>query len=154
MKNLAQLITIFVALPALMFLGSCDKTTEEIIEDITPNVTANIGGNQWTTDIAGGINTTVLLITAVKNKESVVLSLPGKDKGVYPIDLISTNASYLPVLDSLASAYVAYDGVVEITSINTLRTQIQGTFSFKAANAGTLDTITVSGGILKNIPIK
>ncbi|MGB0391481.1 MAG: DUF6252 family protein [Salibacteraceae bacterium] len=154
MKLLKSVLSLSVLVGGLTFLGSCDKTTDEIIEDITPAVTASVDGNPFSTEIAAGLHTTLLLITATKDKESIVLSLPAKDVGVYPVDILTTNASYLPVLDSLNSAYIAYEGQIEITSINTLRTQIQGKFYFKAANPNTLDTLSVTDGILKNIPIK
>lgn len=153
MKKVTFLTSVVLGF-SLLFFGSCEKSTEELIEEITPEVTAMVDGNSFSTEVAAGVSTTVLVITATKDKEAIVLTLPSRDKGVYPIDVFTTNASYLPVLDSLASGYIAYDGEVEITDINTLRTQIQGTFSFKAANAATLDTLSVTNGILKNIPVK
>ena len=82
------------------------------------------------------------------------MSIPSKDTGTYPIDIISTNATYTPNIDSVSNSYIAYEGEVKITSINTLRTQVQGSFSYKAANATILDTIHVTQGVLKNIPIR
>lgn len=145
-----------IILGAFAFLGiqGCEKDTDEIIEDVTPKVTCEINGLNWETEVAGGLTSTVFAITASKDKEAVILSIPSKDVGVYPIDIISSNAVYSPIIDSLSTTYVAYSGEIEITSINTLRTQVQGTFYFSAANATTLDTISIANGILKNIPAK
>lgn len=62
-------------------------------------------------------------------------------------------ASYVQNIDSISEAYVAYSGEIKLESMNTIRTQIDGTFNFKAVNAN-LDTITISTGIFKNIPTK
>lgn len=146
-------ITLAIAFAGILTYSSCKKTTEEIINDVTPNASATVGGASWTTGVAAGVTSTVFVVTAKKDKEAIVLTLPSKDKGVYPIDIISTNASYLPVFDSVSNAYVAYSGKIEITDINVAKTQIQGTFEFEAANSS-LDTIKVKNGILKNIPVK
>lgn len=140
---------------AIFSLGffSCEKTTDEVIEDVTPSVTAKIGGVEWSTNIAAGVNSTLYVITATKDKEAIVLSIPSKVVGVYPIDAINNMASYLPVLDSLSDAYIAYSGNIEIEELNFARTQFNGTFEFSAINAS-LDTIHVTSGVMKNIPTK
>lgn len=154
MKKGNILFGILIASMGFLGLESCDKTTDEIIEDVTPSVTCKIGGADFETNVAAGVSSTVVAVTATSGKEVVVLSLPSKDTGTYPIDIISTNATYTPNVDSISNSYVAFQGEVKITSINTLRTQIQGTFNYKAANASTLDTLHVTDGILKNIPIR
>ncbi|MFT4753795.1 MAG: hypothetical protein ACI85Q_001343 [Salibacteraceae bacterium] len=154
--NIYKLTLVTLLLFAFGLLGfqSCNQTEDEIIAGITPVMSASIGGNSWSTNIAGGITSTIIVVTGTKDREAVVLTLPSKDPGTYPIDFISTNATYSPMIDSLAAAFVAFEGEVIITSINTLRTQIQGTYNFKAANAASLDTVHVTNGILRNIPIK
>jgi hypothetical protein len=152
-SNMTKTVSVICVTFGVLTFGSCKKTTEEIVADITPQATATVGGNAWSTKIAAGVSSTLFVITAKKDKEAVVLTLPSKDKGVYPIDIISTNASYLPIFDSLSNAYIAFSGSIEITDINAAKTQINGKFEFTAANSS-LDTIKITNGILKNIPVK
>tara|TARA_R110002050_G_scaffold109799_1_gene221348 strand:+ start:77907 stop:78371 length:465 start_codon:yes stop_codon:yes gene_type:complete len=144
-----------ILLFAIFSLGlfSCNKTTDEIVADVTPTMSAKVGGVAWTTKIAAGVNSTLFVITGTKDKEAIILSIPTKDVGVYAIDGINNNASYLPILDSLSSAYVAYSGSIEIKDLNFSRTQFNGTFEFTAINSS-LDTIHVTEGVMKNIPTK
>jgi hypothetical protein len=145
---------LFTALSAFVItFSSCEKTTDEVVENITPSASASISGQPWTTKIAAGVNSTIFVITASKDKEAIVLSLQAKEEGTFSIDGISTNASYVPVIDSIASAYIAYSGTVVVKDLNFARTQFNGTFEFDAVNSS-LDTIHVTNGILTNIPTK
>ena len=154
MKSRSMFIGMTLLSVGFLAFESCDKTTDEIVEDLTPEVTCKIGGVDFETNIAAGVSSSVVAITATSAKEVIGLSMASKDTGTYPIDNILTNATYTPNIDSVASIYLAFEGELKITNVNTLRTQIQGTFNYKAANAATLDTIHVTDGVLKNIPIK
>ncbi len=147
--NLISLIAI-----GLLTFASCGKTQEEIIEDITPSVTAKVSGQDWTTNIAAGVNSTIYVITASKDREAIILTIPTKTVGVYPIDGLANMASYVADIDSLSNTYIAYSGSIEIKDMNFARTQFNGTFEFTAVSAGLLDTIQVTGGIMNNIPTK
>jgi hypothetical protein len=149
--SIFALISIFSI--GLVTLGSCDKSKDEIIEDVTPSVTAKVGGQDWATKIAGGVNSTIYVITASKDKEAIILTIPTKTVGVYPIDGLANMASYVGNIDTIADAYVAYSGSIEIKDMNFARTQFNGTFEFTGVNAN-LDTIHVTSGILTNIPTK
>ena len=138
----------------LLTLASCDKTKDEIVEDVTPSVTAKVGGQDWATKIAGGVNSTIYVITASKDKEAIILTIPTKTVGVYPIDGLANMASYVGDTDILSNAYVAYSGSIEIKDMNFARTQFNGTFEFSAASVGLQDTIHVTSGIMMNIPTK
>ena len=137
----------------LLTLESCDKTKDEIVEEVTPSVTAKVSGQDWTTKIAAGVNSTIYVITASKDKEAIILTIPTKTVGVYTIDGLANMASYVNDIDSISDAYVAYSGSIEIKDMNFARTQFNGTFEFTAVNAS-LDTIHVTEGLLKNIPTK
>lgn len=146
-------LSLTVTAIAMLTLFGCGKSKEEIIEDITPVVTAKIDGVDWNTKIAAGVNSTLFIITASKDKEAIVLSVPTKAIGVYPIDILNNIASYVMNVDSITDAYVAYEGEIDIESMNTIRTQVNGTFTFKAANAN-LDTISITNGTFINVPTK
>ncbi len=154
MKNLNFLAILVIGTFTFLSFQGCDKDKDEIIEDITPEISCKLSGVEWETNVAAGLTSSIVAITATKGKEVILLSIPAKEVGDYPIDIITTNASYTPIIDSISNTYLAFEGEVKITSINTLRTQIQGSFNFKAANATTLDTIHITEGVLKNIPMK
>lgn len=149
------LLLAFLASATLTFTA-CDNTPEEVVEAITPNVKASIDGASFETNIAIGVNAIVSVgITATKGNQVIVLNTPSIDVGVYTIDGATTNGTYTPnVTDSLNGIYAGYEGVIEITDVNSAGTQIQGNFNFKCINAVTLDTISITNGELNNIPIK
>lgn len=151
--NYSILTLISIISIGILTLGSCGKTTDEIVEDLTPVVTAKVSGQEWSTNIAAGVNSTIYIITASKDKEAIVLTLPVKAEGVYSIDGINNMASYIGNIDSISDSYVAYSGSIEIKDMNFTRTQFNGTFEFLAINSN-LDTIQVTEGVLKNIPTK
>ena len=154
MKVLSTRFSTLVLL-AILILGfsNCDKTEDEIIADITPEMTATVGGEAWTTKIAAGVNTTIFVITGNKAKEQIILTIPTKTIGDYDIDGLNNMASYVQNIDSIGDAYIAYSGEINVQSMNTLRTQVNGTFNFKAVNTS-LDTISITSGTFKNIPTK
>lgn len=151
-QTIIKLALISVVVFTLGLVG-CDKSQEEIVEDITPVVTAKVSGQEWSTKIAVGVNSTLFVLTASKDKEAIVLILPTKAIGVYTIDLINNNASYVMNVDSVANTYLAFEGEINLESMNTIRTQVNGTFNFKLANAN-LDTISITNGTFKNVPTK
>jgi len=155
MKVFTTRFSPFIAVAAIIVLGfsNCNKSEEEIIEDITPVMSAKIGGKSWTTKIAAGVNSTIYVITGTEDKEAIILTIPTKTVGDYTIDGLNNMASYVQNIDSISDAYVAYSGEIKLESLNTIRTQVNGTFNFKAVNAN-LDTISITGGTFKNIPTK
>lgn len=137
----------------ILFSASCEKTKEEVIADITPSVSANINGTAWSTNIAAGVSGLTYIITATADSQAIILTVPEKAVGTYTVDGISTAASFVPSVDSASNAYFAYSGTIEISNLNFTNTQFNGTFNFKAINSQ-LDTISVTDGILKNIPTR
>ena len=137
----------------ILSLSNCGKTEDEIIEDITPVMTAKVDGETWSTKIAAGVNSTLFIISGTKDKELITLKIPTKAIGVYPIDGLNNFAFYTPESDSISDSYIAYKGTIDLKSMNTIRTQVNGTFEFTAVNANS-DTIYISEGIFKNIPTK
>lgn len=148
-----KIATLTIFSIAVLGVIGCKKSTEEIQEDVTPNVTTMLSGAEWTTKVAGGVSSTVFVITASKDQEAIVLTIPTKAVGIYPIDGVNNMAIYMPIIDSLDASYIAYGGSIEITDMNFTHTQFNGTFEFVAIDAN-LDTINVTAGILKNIPAK
>lgn len=149
-----KVIPILICITTLLW-GGCESTPEEIIESITPNVKAQIDGQAFETNVAVGASAIAVAITATKNEEVIVLTIPSVDAGIYSIDGITTNATYTPnITDSLNALYAGFEGQIEITDVNSLGSQVQGNFHFKCVNAITLDTISVTNGQLNNIPIR
>lgn len=151
--NLLKSTTLSLLFLGLLITAGCDKDNNEIVESVTPKVTATVSGNAWEAKVSGGVSTTVFVITATKDKEAIVLTVPSKATGEYVIDGVNNMAYYTPDLDSLDASYIAYSGKIVISDINFAKTQFNGSFEFEAISAA-LDTIHVKNGVLKNIPAK
>jgi len=152
-NQLKKSIILLFGAALLVTFSNCGKSEEEIIEEITPVMTAKIKGEVWTTKVAAGVNSTLYVISGTKDKEIIALTIPSKTIGVYTIDGLNNIATFIPDYDTLANTYYAYEGTIDLKTMNTIRTQVNGTFEFTAVNSS-LDTIHITEGTFKNIPTK
>ena len=142
-----------LVITSTLAIVSCKETADEINDNFTPSVSATVGTTEWSTNIVAGVTSSTFVISASKSPEAIILTIPVKTVGVYPIDGVNNLAFFAPNTDSLDQAYIAYSGSIEITSINASGNQLDGKFNFTGINTS-FDTLSISNGILKNVPVK
>lgn len=157
-----------IALSLLVVLVSCQKEyTAEISTEnpgsgnTTGSFRAKINSVQWTADKAAGASFTtagnglprLLNISGLSNDKKIV-TITLVDSGVHKYTFGEASMQGAAYFDSTAAyAYTTVlDGMVEITSINTVTKTLSGTFRFKASSQTDNTEIDITEGYFTNIP--
>lgn len=136
-----------------IILSSC--SLEKIIDELSPDMTANIDGKAWQANAQyTQIESNTFIITGTTiNGETLVITTFGTSEDVYELNLGSAGcaAVYKESAESSEDdTYIGATGTVVISSVNTTQKTINGTFTYTVVR-GIDDMITISDGQFKDL---
>lgn len=139
-----------------LLVASCSlDDAEEFVDNLIPDMSANIDGNLWEADVpVAQLKDGKFIITgAALNGETVVITVNGSDEGSYELSLTSAQcaAVYKETANtSTEDAYPSVSGTVVISEVNSTGKSISGTFTF-VVTRGLNDTKQISDGVFEDI---
>jgi hypothetical protein len=167
MKNLNQLLAVLFLLSAL-FAISCNEDEEELEQDseqaFTQGMRAKVDGQDWSAD-----NYQIIMSPAPEYGVMFSLSGMSSDGQLIVIDLDYSGAGTYEFGDLNAGAYtpdqdgsltfttnipVSDIGELSISNINMEDSVASGTFDFTAICVATENSVVITEGEFKDIPIK
>jgi len=148
MKVKITLISLFL-FGLMVFSQSCKKTTEELIDNITPTFSAEVDGVVWKTNSVIALKTdTAFVTTATEDSTLFILSVKAFKNGKFTID--GTNAIATYSNDNSANLYIATRGEIEVLEAEDHGGNFNMKFHFTAFNLNG-DSVVVTNGDSKNI---
>ncbi len=153
MKTSALTFGIALAGFILLFASSCKKTTEDLIDKAPTSVSVTLNSTFWKTEnVKTDTVNGMYVITATKDKEQMVFTMPKMEKGEYPVLQNGTTITYIKDTSNPTDAYIAASGKIKVNGVIEDGKEFEGEFDFVAANASA-DVIMATNGSLVNIPI-
>ena len=148
----------------LISLGSCTKELSKedgsIKQILNGDFYATIGGSQWNADSLQSIlvsNNGVAISGLGKDSEEITMLLPTFKTGTYTVNSVSSStAVYSSLQVSSPGIYVSNvasaNGTVNITSIDTIKHLVTGTFSFTLVDPTNNNQKTITSGVFNAVP--
>lgn len=138
----------------VVFLTS--SCTKELVDNFVPKMSATIDGDEWSTITpAAVIKEGSIIITGISlSGKSIVITVFGTKEGTYTFsgNLVGFGAVYKESTSSTSSdGYIAFKGTVDITSLNSAKKRLDGSFSFSVSRS-IGSSIEITDGVLDNIP--
>ncbi|HEY4935193.1 MAG TPA: DUF6252 family protein, partial [Puia sp.] len=121
---------------------------------------ATINGTPWDADSLQLVlvsNTGVSISGLSKTGEKITMLLPTFNTGIYTLDALSTAfALYSNLLVDVSAIFIsnsgATAGTVTISSIDTVKHMVSGTFQFTLINPSDSTQKSITGGVFNNVP--
>ena len=132
-----------------------NKSLENIIDELSPELTATIDGEAWQANIqASRLEGDKFIISGTSlSGESLVITALGSSEKTYELNLSSAQCAALykeSASDSDDDAYIGVTGTVVLSKVNTTQKSVSGTFSFTVLR-GIDETIIISNGKFKDL---
>lgn len=146
-KVLLVLITVIV-------LISCTK--DESGNIVLPSMNALIDGEQWNTLSRATVleNDKFIITGASIAGKTLVITIFGTSEGLYELNLPLSNNAGAVYKESASTttedAYVSVAGEVNLTSVDTSKKRISGTFNF-IVTRNVINTINITEGTFSNL---
>lgn len=179
--NKLRLVAIFLL--SVIIIQSCKKENETATAYSTAPLQANIDGSTWAPDTLStsitynsGSQTKVFNITGQKNTRQVILTITlphavegnGFNTGTFNIDSVAVVAQYNTQQKNGDGQYVFAPqgsvspgaGIIKITTVDSVKKQITGTFNFysrtvhydASGNVSSISINNIYGGAFNNLP--
>jgi hypothetical protein len=146
--SLIALLTFIIIIP--MFT-SCDEGTE-----LSPLMNASIKNSPWTSsnEIAQMQENMLTVSGIAEDGRTISFTLFGNSKGEYKVVNNSWEVEFgafykLTEFDELNDAYIAYEGVINLETVNFENRSVSGNFRFNAFRGS--DTLKVENGNFRDL---
>jgi Family of unknown function (DUF6252) len=148
----------------LISFGSCTKELSKenggIKQVLNGDFYATIDGNQWNADslqLASLSNNGFSIAGLSKTGEQITMLTPALAKGTYTLDVLSNSfAIYSNLLVNVNAIYIsnsgATAGTITITTIDSVKHLVSGTFQFTLTNPTDNSQKSITGGVFNNVP--
>ncbi len=149
---------LIIGLLAFTFNGCSDDDGDGIPDALSAKLTCNIDGQAWTSLFrATVISDSKITITATtgitqETGELLVITVFGTEQGTYQLASGEVECAAVYKKTATASsddAYVAANGNVTITEIDTVNKRISGTFNFTVTRI--TETFSISNGVFQGL---
>lgn len=151
MQNKSRNWFVFILVLNAILFTSCDSGTE-----LNPQMSAKVKGNSWnsTNQVVNLMNNVITFTGIDVDGKTISFTVFGTSEGDYKVVKNSWETEFgafykLTEFDELNDAWIAYEGVVNLNTIDEESRSISGDFRFNAARGG--DTLKIENGTFRDL---
>jgi len=152
-------ILFLCAIITIAMLAVCCNKNEDESDPINTNnsvMSATIDGESWSASQMGFtiVNESIVITGLNEQLPHISITLDGLSEDTFILENSPSSAIIISKNGTLSTvSYPQAGGTLTMTSINTVDSLISGVFEFTAVTSSCKNTISVTDGVFKNIPV-